>query len=205
LPARKKAAHELDDPNNANVDWNVFAKMYAKEYDTKPFYFTQTSPAGKVRIAAWCTDPNYCWRTAEEFLSGFPAKVDVLLKVEAEEPTENDPWDRFHRAGIDKELVLSTIHKYEDYVLGDASNEIAVRRSDTGEYVVYDSGGVLWLYLADDGKRWCEYLEARTFQLEYRKLISGVFHWNRCAHEAEKQRDGLILDLGLEPAEKAYT
>jgi hypothetical protein len=187
---------------DASID--VFAKMYAKDYGVEPFYFTQTSARGKVRVACWSCNPHYTWDIAEQVLSEFPSQVDVLLKVEAEEGKDTDPWERYHRAGVNKQLVLSTVRKYEDYVLGDASNEIAIRRSDTGEYLAYDCGGVLWLYPDDDGTGWCGYIAARGIQLEYRTLITDVFHWSRSASDASNQRNGLLLDLGLEPVERSY-
>jgi hypothetical protein len=187
-----------------NFDWRAFAKMYATDYDTTPFYFTQTSPQGKVRIACWSPDPHLTWSVANEVIAEFPDEISVLLKIEMRDEGTDDPWDRFHRAGINKQLVIDKISEYEDYVLGDASNEIAVRRRDSGEYLAYDRAGVLWLYPEDDGKRWCSELEARGFRLEYRTLISDVFHWNRRAEDSDAQREAFILDLGLEPAEKAY-
>ena len=106
--------------------------------------------------------------------------------------------------GLGKPLVLATVRKYEDYILGDASNELGIRNSHTNEYFYYDCAGILWLCPTDAGKVWCELLEDRQFQLEYRPLISNVFHWSRRAKEAEKLRDGFILDLRLEAGEKAY-
>lgn len=43
--------------------------------------------------------------------------------------------------------------------------------STCGQGNTYDCTGILWLYPADDGKRWCQCLEEREFQLEYRTLI----------------------------------
>ena len=198
-----KNTDDLED--NTNIDWNVFAKMYAKDYDPRPFYFTQTSPAGKVRIACWCCDPDYTWSIAEEVVAEFPQKVAVLLKVEAEEPTESDPWDRYHAEAVDKQHVLAIVKKFRDYVLGDGTNEFAIRRTDTGEYIALDCAGVLWLYPIDDGRRWIELLEARTYPLKYRTLLTGVFHWKRKAAGGDALRDSLILDLGLDPVEPAYS
>src|SRR5690349_2869152 len=139
-----------------NVDWNVFAKRYAKDYDTRPFYFTQASADQKVRIAIWTPIPSKTWEIVEHLVSSYPDRVSVLFKVEAED--EKEPWDRYHAADLDKARVLAVVHEHENYVLGDGSNEFMIKRTDTDDYVAYDRHGILWIYPSDSGSQVCEHL-----------------------------------------------
>jgi hypothetical protein len=129
-------------------------------------------------------------------LQTFTTNVEILLKIEKECKSGEQQWNRYYgEVSIDR--LQKIIKSNEKYVFQDGSNQLCVKRSDTGEYIVLDDHGILFIY--SGSLCFAELCKEAGLEERLEKLIYASGHWHRSPKDADKLANKFIRDLGLKP------
>jgi hypothetical protein len=188
------------DPNKIKID----SKAVSPDYNPGPFYFVEASQTGEVRMPCWSPDPAPLMEIMLETLNGFPEEVGVLIKARVETSSthpEEDEWVRFF-GYCNKRAVQNAVARFRKFIQCDSTHQFMVRNTDTGEYLVFDDYGILWIYSGDP--KFIEILQGRGYsEKKGQKLIYEGPSWRLTAPDSAGQLRQLVDLLMLHEAEKS--
>lgn len=181
------------DPNKLKIN----SKAVSPDYHPEAFFFVETTETGETRMPCWSPDPAPFIEIVFEILKSFPAEVEVLIKAKAESSVLNpdgpDEWIRFH-GYASNQAVQTALTGFRKLLLCDSTHQFMVRSTETGEYLVFDDYGILWIY--SDNEQFKELLVARGFKEKNQPLIYEGPVWRFTAPKGQLKEltDFLMLD-----------
>lgn len=188
------------DTNKIKID----SKAVSPDYNPEPFYFVEASETGEVRMPCWSPDPAPLIEIMLQALNGFPEEVGVLLKARVETSltqADQDEWVRFF-GYCNKRAVQNVVARFRKFIQCDSTHQFMVRNTDTGEYLVFDDYGILWIYSEDP--KFMHFLQKRGYsEKKGQKLICEGPIWRLTAPDSADQLRQIVDLLMLNEAKKS--
>jgi hypothetical protein len=156
------------------------------------FYHESDDPE---RFVGWTGDVRQLERVFVDLIHVLPESLEFLVKVECEHK-EDDPWKRYFGIAI-RDHLLNLLALYRSLIYQDGTHQFCVRDYQSGEYVVIDDAGVLFVYSSRLAFRDC-FLNA-GFEERKESLISESTYWRQRSDEGSKLLSGFIEVAGLTP------
>jgi len=164
-------------------------KAVSKEFTKEPFHLIQSNETDK-RYVVSLTDKV----TIRTLLAGFinQSKNDVQIKIrDLDNPDK--PVDYSGLLGKAKLHELMT--KHEDVIFHNGYHELMLKNSYSGDYIVFDEHGLIFIYTSQDYSKILKNLEAEYKPDE--KLIYEYNHWHYCLPEGRRKLVDMIKDFEL--------
>lgn len=165
-------------------------KCASRDFTTTPFFLLETNGSDKCFVASFRSMVNI-----KEFLRSFidQSNGDLQIKIRdyenSKQPTNFD-------GQADKALLQITLDTFETVIFYDGYHDFMIRRPETGDYVVFDEHGLLFIYTQDDySDTLLHYgLVAKTSE----KLIYEFAHWHYRPPGGREELKKLITTLRLQ-------
>ncbi len=164
-------------------------KAASKEFNNEPFYLIQSNGQEKRYVVALRDKIRI--RT---LLAGFinQATNEIQLKIsDLDNPSR--PVDYFGSSSKSKLHELMT--KHEDVIFHNGYYDLMLRNPDSGDYIVFDEHGLIFIYTNQDYLETLKNLEAKFKPEE--KLIYEFNHWHYCLPEGREKLADMIKDFEL--------
>ena len=188
------------DPNKIKID----SKAVSPGYNPRPFYSVDASETGEVRMPCWSPDPAPLVEIMLEALNGFPEEIGVLIKARVETSStqpEEDGWVRFF-GYCNKRAVQNAVARFRKFIQCDSTHQFMVRNTDTGEYLVFDDYGILWIYSRDP--KFIDILQGRGYsEKKGQTLVYEGPTWRLTAPDSGGQLRQLVDSLMLHEVKKS--
>ncbi|MBN8684367.1 MAG: hypothetical protein J0L99_17090 [Chitinophagales bacterium] len=166
-------------------------KCVSRDYHSSPFYLIQTNGPAK-RLVASFQDGQAIKSFLTTFIDASPNALQIKIRDYAD---HENPTDFDGTAG--KVAIKTALDKYEALILQDGYHELMLRRPETGDYLVFDEHGLVYLYTPDD---YSEILEQSGLTYKTNeKLIEQFDHLHYRPANAKQDLQDLISELGLIP------
>ena len=163
-------------------------KCASKEAPKDPFYLIQSNGSDK-RYVISLHDPE----KIKLLLFNFIRKSRYLdLKVRDMKSPEN-PTD--YVGMLRRKKLLSILEKYDEFLFDNGNFEFMARISRTGEYIVFDDHGLLFIYSKKDYQSFIESIDI-AYQ-EDQKLIYEFNHWHHGDEDHHEKLMNFVNALGM--------
>ncbi len=164
-------------------------KAASKEFTKEPFYLIQSNGTDKRYVVS--LSDNVSVRT---LLAGFinQSKKEIQIKIRDLDNPEN-PID--YSGSLAKSKLHELMTKHEDVILYNGYHDLMFRNPDSGDYLVLDEHGLIFIYTDQD---YSEIL--KNLGTEYKpdeKLIYEFDHWHYCLPEGREKLAEMIKDFEL--------
>lgn len=169
-------------------------KAWAKEYETEPFYFIQTSDVRK-RVIAWSGNPEQVKAAFYKLLEQFPYDVEIMLKIMFSLEDKEPKWQKF-RAITSRSKLEEAVQKNELYVFADGMNQLWVRNPENKEYFAFDEHGIFFVYSGSEA--FPELFSSLGFQERYEEPLYARSHFHHRPSHLEYLEMKFVSDLNLE-------
>src|SRR5205809_6875976 len=126
------------------------AKAVREDYGPPPFFFREEYQPGEHRWAAWTSALADLKALFFRVLECFPEEVDVLLKVEVDNASPRDPWQRYCGT-CSLEALVGVTRAHEELVFRDGGSQLCVRCAGGSDYLALDEHGIFFLYTEEEG------------------------------------------------------
>jgi len=173
-------------------------------YAPQPFFFSEKSECGDVRLVAWTSSQRAQRAAFEAIVQLMPEHLEVILKVKVTEPDPDDeddegrlPWQRFHGVAANGAL-LEAMSRCEAFIFRDSRSQICVRNPRTLEYAVFDDDGVIYVYSGNE--RFRELLAQAGFEERVEELIGRRGWWGQFPPDGPNQAAEFIRLMRLTPS-----
>jgi hypothetical protein len=123
----------------------VDSKAVRPDYAPPPFYFRQTSSDKAVRYVAWPGNATRAQTVFGALLRLMPDELDVLLKSDKQDTADGPTFVRYY-GPVQRARLLEAIAQSADLIYRDGYTQLCVRQPDSGEYIVLDEYGLIWVY-----------------------------------------------------------
>jgi hypothetical protein len=174
----------------------VDSKAVRPGYAPPPFYFKQTTKNGRIRWVAWPGNAARARTVFTALLRLMPEDVEVLLKLDKQDTGDGPAFTRYH-GSADRDRLLEAIDGASDLSYRDGYTQLCVREPDSGEYVVLDEHGLIFVY--SDAALVPPLAEHLTEQPT--ELINEGGAWRRRTPTANDQSRKFVRRLDLEQVE----
>ncbi len=171
------------------MEGNKPIKCAAKDFKTSPFYLIQSNGTDKRFVASFQNREKI-----SRFLTLFinNSSDELQIKIRDFDDREN-PIDFIGKAT--KSKLMTTLDNYNEVVLHDGYHDLMLRRPESGDYIVFDEHGLIFIYSKDN---YSEILE--NFGLLYNakeKLIYEFDHWHYRPANGRLELKEFISELNL--------
>jgi len=170
------------------------AKAVREGYAPPPFFFREEYQPGEHRWTAWTGALAELKTLFFRVLECFPEEVEVLLKVERENASPRDPWQRYCGT-CSLEALVTAIRAQEELVFRDGGSQVCVRCAGGSDYVALDEHGIFFLYTEEEG--FANYFRELGFEERREPLLYESGHWHVRPPQPEEQWQGIIEQLKL--------
>ena len=127
-------------------------------------------------------------------LAGFinQTQDEVQIKIrdfdDPEKPVE-------YSGSVHKSKLHKLMTKHEDVIFHNGNHDFMLRDWNTGEHMVLDEHGLIFIYTERDYAEILKHLDAKYKPNE--KLIYEFHHWHYCLPKGQEKLIALIKDLAL--------
>jgi hypothetical protein len=164
-------------------------KCASKYFKTSPFYLIQFSGTDKRFLASFC-DKEMIKKFLHLFIDN--SVLDLQIRICESDNCES----RFDvESQINKSKIKDILDKFENFIFHDGYHDLMIRRPETGDYVVFDEHGLIFIYTNDDYSNILEQL-GLTYK-PYAKVICQYDHWHFRAANGPQDLINLINEFGL--------
>lgn len=165
-------------------------KCASKDFKVNPFYLIQTNGSDKRFVASFQDEIKL-----KLFFIEYIDSSDTELQVKIRDFSDHENPVDFDGEAT-KAKLKSALDKYEEVVFHDGYHDLMLRRPNTGDYVVFDEHGLVFIYTHDN------YSDTlNRYGLTYKaseKLIYEFDHWHYRPAAGKEDLNKLIMELGLE-------
>jgi hypothetical protein len=170
-------------------------KAVREGYAPSPFFFKEDGPRGRARLVAWTPDLAQVSRLFEHLVALLPDQVEILMKIEREEPDDSpETWDRFFGA-CPRSLLQTAIMKCSAFVYQDSRCQLMVRDPESREYIVLDEVGVVYVY--STAEKFRQAFLAEQFEERAEPLIRTGPHWRQRIPDGEALIRRFVAETGV--------
>lgn len=164
-------------------------KCASTDFTSKPFYLIQYNEL-EMRFVASFQDKEKIKQFLTMFIEGGTDELHVkICNLE-------DSQNLKEYEGVVKQSKLKdTLNKYEEVVFHHGLHDLMISCPETGDSVVFDEHGIIFIYTQVDYKNVLE-----QFGLAYRPneaLIEEVDHWHYTNADERENLKNLINELNL--------
>ena len=164
-------------------------KAVSKDFTTEPFYLIQSN--GKDKRYVVSLRDKLRIRT---LLAGFinQSKNEIQIKIRDLDRPEK-PIN--YSGKLNKSKLHELMTKHEEVIFHNGHHDLMLRNPDSGDYIVFDEHGLIFIYTNKD---YSEVL--RNLDAEYKpeeKLIYDHNHWHYCLPEGNEKLLEMIRNLDL--------
>lgn len=168
-------------------------KAAAKEFAQAPFYLIQSNGTDKRYVVSLSDKTRI--RT---LMAGFANQSENEVQVKVMDL--DNPEDPIEYSGsLSKSKLHELMSKHEDVIFHHGYHDFMLRNPDSGDYVVFDEHGLIFIYTNRDYSEILENLQAQFKLTE--KLIYEFNHWHYCLPDSEDKLADMIKDFELEKRE----
>jgi hypothetical protein len=165
-------------------------KAASRDFTDEPFFLTQSKGSEKRYIVS-LKDKISIRVLLAGFINECTSEVQVKI-TDFENP--DGPVDYY--GSSDKPKLHQLMTKYEDVIFHNGFHDLMLRNPASGEYIVFDEHGLIFIYTSQD------YAETlKNLHAEYKpdeKMIYEFSHWHYCMAGSKEKLAGMIAELGLE-------
>lgn len=165
-------------------------KAAANDFTKEPFYLVQSNGTDKRYVVSLRDQIRI--RT---LLAGFINQSKDIIQIKIRDFDNPDtPIDYSGLSSKSKLHELMT--KHEEVIFHNGYHDLMLRDPDSGDYMVFDEHGLIFIYTDQDYSEILKNLEA-----EYRpgeKLIYEFNHWHYCLSGGREKLAEMIKDFELE-------
>jgi hypothetical protein len=165
-------------------------KAASKEFTAKPFHFIESNGTEK-RYVVLLLDKIRIRTLIAGFIN--QSKKDIQIEITDSDNPEQ-PIDYF--GSLSKSKLHELMTKHEDVIFHNGFHDLMLCNPDSGDYLVFDEHGLIYIYTDNDYSEILKNLEAYFSPNE--KLIYEFNHWHYCLPEGSEKLADMIKDFGLE-------
>lgn len=128
-------------------------------------------------------------------LAGFinQSENDIQVKIRDLDNPEK-PMD--YSGALNKSTLHDLMTKHEDVIFHNGYHDLMLRNPGTGDYVVFDEHGLVFVYTSQNYSEVLKNLKADYLPDE--KLIYELNHWHYCLTDGQEKLADMIKDFKLE-------
>lgn len=168
---------------------NLPIKASSKEFTNEPFHVVQSNGADK-RYVVSLRDKESIRTLFADFIN--QSDYDVQIKIRDLDDADS-PID--YLGSVDKSRLHKLITKHEDVIFHHGYHDLMLRHPDTGDYIVFDEHGLIFIYTNQDYSSILAGLKAPYKPNE--KLIYEYNHWHYCLANGQERLNEMIRDFKL--------
>jgi hypothetical protein len=169
-------------------------KAIRPDFSPSAFVFKQLYYGGGTRIVAWTPELPQLKRLVFAVVEAFPSWVEVLFKTETEGESGRDGWQRYV-GDVERVTLVELLSACDELVFHDGGSQLCVRRPDTGEHLVLDEHGTVFIY--SDNPSYLNLCTTLGFEHRINELIDDAGHWQVRPEHHEVQEKWFIERLRL--------
>ena len=168
---------------------NNLPKCTSNSYTKEPFYLIQANDNYN----------RYTVQLNDEFririlLSGFINSIETIVELKIK--SYEDPFNPIvYHGKQEKSRIHALMTEFEDVIFHNGYHDLIIQNPDTGEYIIFDEHGLIFMNLNTDYSDELKNLGAEFKQKE--KLISQSFHWHHSSENLNEKLIEFINALGL--------
>jgi hypothetical protein len=165
-------------------------KCASAEYTAKPFHLIQANETDRRYVISF-QDVEKIRTFMFAFIDRASETVAVKLRDndDADQPTDYD-------GDVAPQHLKNVINAFEETVFYDGYTDLMIRLPESGDYVVFDQHGLVFVYTHDDYSEVLQQLENPFNPNE--QLIYEVSHWHIRPAKARENLHLLVAELDLQ-------
>jgi len=165
-------------------------KCASAEYTAKPFHLIQANETDRRYVISF-QDIEKIKAFIFAFIDSASEKVAVKLR-DNDDPDQPTDYD----SDVKPQHLKNVINTFEETVFYDGYTDLMIRLHESGDYVVFDQHGLVFVYTHDDYSEVLQQLENPFNPNE--QLIYEVSHWHIRPAKARENLVEFIRELGLQ-------